>query len=242
MTREDVSDEMLMALADGELPEAQATALRARVERDPALTARFWVFTETRTLLGAAMDPGPVPDRLVQTILTASAGAELATTLVPFVARRRFVVPVLATALAASLALVVGLAGFELGRRAVPGLAPGGPLAAVLAVSQSPTGATVALADGGTARALGSFDTDAGFCRLIITQGPSRPAERIIACRNDGGWNVLLSVFSGNGTSFATASDYSGEMVDDMLDRLGAGMALTHDEESQRLETGDLSD
>lgn len=242
MTRDDVSDEMLMALADGELPEDQANALRARVERDPALAARYAVFAETRSLLGAAMHPGPVPDHLVQTILTAPADEEPSPVVVPFAARRSMVAPLLGTALAASLALLVGLAGFELGRRAVPGPAPGDTLAAVHAVSLTPTGVTVALADGGSARALGSFDTDAGLCRAIIAERPGGGGERIVACQSDGAWRVMLSVASATGTSFATASDHAVEVVDGMLDLLGAGAALTPEEESQRLGSGGAAD
>lgn len=242
MTRDDVSDEMLMALADGELPEEQANALHARVERDPALAARYAVFAGTRSLLGSALHPGPVPDHLVHAILTAPAGEEPSPVVVPFMARRRRVAPVLGAALAASLALVVGLAGFELGRRAVPGLAPGDPLAAVQAVSLTPTGVTVALADGGSARALGSFDTDAGLCRAIIAERSGGRGERIVACQSDGAWNVMLSVAAANGGRFATASDHAVELIDDMLDLLGAGAALTPEEESQRLRLGGAAD
>lgn len=235
MTRDDVSDEMLMALADQELPEAEATALRARIARDPVVAERFAVFARTRQVLGAAMDPGPVPERLVQAILTAPAGEAPEKTVVPFRARRKVASPVLATALAASLALAVGLAGFELGRQSVPGLVPSGGVAALHAVSDVPTGTTVALDDGSTARALGSFDTEAGFCRLIATEGADAHAERIIACRQDGEWTILLAVASGDGENFVTASDLAVEIVDDMLDRLGAGAALTLDEEVLRL-------
>lgn len=46
-----ISDETLMALADGELGEQEAAALRARIAGDPDLARRFAVFVETRALV-----------------------------------------------------------------------------------------------------------------------------------------------------------------------------------------------
>ncbi|MFE3838395.1 anti-sigma factor family protein [Pseudogemmobacter sonorensis] len=76
----DVSDEMLMALADGELDLATAQALRARLATDPGLTARFEIFRRSAEALRAAMDPGPVPERLLRSVLESggAGGAEAA--------------------------------------------------------------------------------------------------------------------------------------------------------------------
>lgn len=64
MSEENISDEQLVALADGELPAAEATALRGKIAVDPALAERFALFVETRALLepqdaaaGEADDP-----------------------------------------------------------------------------------------------------------------------------------------------------------------------------------------
>ena len=61
-------DAMLMALADGELPAAEARHLLTRVAADPELADRFALFVETRDLVREAMDPGPVPAHLVAAI------------------------------------------------------------------------------------------------------------------------------------------------------------------------------
>jgi len=47
MARE-ISDELLVALADGELPEAEAEALLADIENDPEAKARFDAFVKSR--------------------------------------------------------------------------------------------------------------------------------------------------------------------------------------------------
>ena len=71
MTGSTTSDETLMALADGELPEAETTAVRSRIAADPALAARFAAFVETRMLLQepAGAMAAATPRRLVDAIL-----------------------------------------------------------------------------------------------------------------------------------------------------------------------------
>jgi anti-sigma factor RsiW len=66
-----VTDELLMALADGELPEGEASLLRSRIASDPDLAERFAVFVETAALL-APDDPAAaaeVPDHLRASVL-----------------------------------------------------------------------------------------------------------------------------------------------------------------------------
>lgn len=107
----DESDEMLMALADGELDDITAERLWRRIETDSALAGRFALFADTRHGLQAAFPPEPVPDRLIATIM---AGAP-APVVVPF--RRRLAArPLAGWAMAASLVLAVGLGGFLAGR------------------------------------------------------------------------------------------------------------------------------
>ncbi|MDN3713648.1 zf-HC2 domain-containing protein [Paracoccus cavernae] len=47
-----ISDETLMAYADGELDQAEAAAVEAALAADPGLQARLRPFSETRRLLG----------------------------------------------------------------------------------------------------------------------------------------------------------------------------------------------
>lgn len=52
-----VSDEMLMALADGELTGPDASRLLARIKANPDLAIRYALFTDTADALRQAMDP-----------------------------------------------------------------------------------------------------------------------------------------------------------------------------------------
>ncbi|WP_209427524.1 hypothetical protein [Pararhodobacter sp. SW119] len=233
MTQSEVSDEMLMALADGELPETQAGELQARMRRDPALAARYAVFSETRQKLKDSLDPGPIPDRLLRAILDTPVEPQTATNVTPLPRRAGWTGRAGGLALAATLLLAVGIGGYELGRRA--GIGEVSEAAAVGAVAGVPTGGMVNLAGGGTARVLGSFDTDAGLCRLVAMAPVQGAGTRVVACRADENWQVLLSVASEDADAFVTASGTSVELVDDLLDRLGAGPALTPEAEAARL-------
>ncbi|RXF73737.1 hypothetical protein [Hansschlegelia zhihuaiae] len=156
-TTPDVSDERLMALADGEIDAADARALRARIAADPSLAERFALFVETRALLaaedGAAeeqTDPGLA--RLAAAIHAAdrALGAENDAT-----PKRRFGVVegggssapaqparprarfhVATPALAACLALAIGgVLGYGLGRQAI---GPGEEDRNVVAIANAP--------------------------------------------------------------------------------------------------------
>ncbi len=234
MTKQ-VNDEKLMALADGELPEAEARALQSRIRTDPVLAVRFEVFVRTRRALAEALDPGPVPDYLVKTIQDTPVGNPRAATVTPFRSRPIITGSRWGLALAASLFLTVGLGGFELGRRLAPMTAAPDSIAAVRTISEIPTGREITLATGGVARVLGSFDTAVGFCRLIALADGSETHERIVACRTNDSWRVMLSVAIDGADTYLPASDTAVGLVDDLLDSLGAGPALELDEELSRL-------
>src|SRR6056297_2705811 len=70
MTRSDeVSDEMLMALADDELNELDAQRLQSQVNSNPDLAARYADFVETHALIQDAFPAEPVPERLIAAVL-----------------------------------------------------------------------------------------------------------------------------------------------------------------------------
>ncbi|WP_411840186.1 anti-sigma factor family protein [Paracoccus sp. ME4] len=210
----DESDEMLMALADGELDPTTAERLWTRIAEDPALADRFARFADSRAALRAAYPAEPVPDHLIAAIMAAETPAA---TVVPF--RPRAVASPVRWAMAASVLLAVGLGGFLIGR----GLpqAPGGGLAiAAAALSAVPTGGEALLPDGTPARALASFETDLGLCRLIETT-----AERGLTCRDADGWSVALAV-PGAQDDYRPASELGTGLIDAALDQIGAGAAL----------------
>ncbi|CAM3194981.1 anti-sigma factor [Paracoccus nototheniae] len=223
ITPDEDLDAMLMALADGELDDPTAARLRARIAADPALAARFAVFTDTRDSLRAAFPPQSAPDPLIATIM---AGAQPATVL-PF-RRRPALRPVAGWALAASVVLAVGLGGYLAGRATPPGLAP--LQQAAVALAATPTGGEAPLPGGTTARALASFDTDLGLCRLIEAGG-----TRGLMCRDGSGWAQALAVPGAGDDAYQPASDLGTGLIDAALDQIGAGPALEPEEEAALL-------
>ena len=221
----DIDDETLMALADGELPPDRARWLEAQVAANPALAARLALFTDTRQIVQAAMDPGPVPDRLIAAIERGPM-AEV----VPLRPRSR--PGWQSMALAASVAaLAVG--AFVLGRIGAPD--PQAPAqVAALALADQLTGQTATLPGGTGARVLASYDTSAGLCRLIQLTPPAGLAQRAVVCRSGAGWDVALSV-AVEGGGFLPASDAATEIIDGFLDTLSAAEPLTPDQESAAL-------
>ena len=231
-----VSDEMLMALADGELTGPDASKLMARIRANPDLAARYGTFTATAQALREAMDPGPVPDHLISAVLTAPTGAPSDTAQVLPMRPRppagsRMIWPM---ALAASLVLAAGIGGYLTGSASGP--LPTGPDTAARALAQMATGNSVALPDGGSARVLGTVQTDLGLCRLIALEQATGRAERAVVCKGVGdGWQTALSVTEGGEGMFLPASDMAVGMIDDFLDRIGAGPLLEPEDEARAL-------
>ena len=228
MTHQDeMSDAMLMALADGELNDLDAARLRKRLATDPDLADRYLAFAQTRSWMQDAFPPEPVPDRLIATVLKAPDTAVPTAEVVPL-RRRLNSVPGWGMALAASL--VLGIGSFWVGRTTVP---QPGKFDPVLAMAQLPTGAETRLSDGSTARVLATYATDIGLCRMF-----AQDSWRHIACRDDqsGVWDVALSVHAGEVGSFLPSSAVAVELIDRLLDEIQAGPAMSADEERRALE------
>lgn len=227
---EKVSDEMLMALADGELAQADAAALRARIAADPALAARFAVFTETADALRKAFVQPDMPERLTSAIHAGDHHAPSGgSVIVPFQSRF-FGSPM---ALAASLVVGLGL-GWILNGGKETGTAIGLPQAAAALVDVA-TGETQMLAGLGEARVLGSYETMRGLCRLIAVQQDTGHTTRFLACRDQASWDTALVIADSAENGFAPASEAGTEMVDIFLESIGSGPALTPEEEAEKL-------
>jgi hypothetical protein len=225
MTRpSEVSDDMLMALADGELTGRDAQALHQRIHADPDLALRYAGFVETRAVLQEAFPPEPVPARLVRAVLQHGAAP---TPVVPF-RKRAPGLPGWGMALAASL--VLAMAGFWTGRETAPQPAMVADLGAVTA--DLPTGGEFRLPDGTTARVLASYDTDLGLCRMI-----AHDAQRHVTCRDSatGTWAMALSVQDSQSGGFLPAADIGVALIDRLLDDIGAGPALSDEAERRAL-------
>ncbi|MDD9726825.1 hypothetical protein PVV74_15295 [Roseovarius sp. SK2] len=229
----EVSDEMLMALADGELDGATAEDLSQRIEQDPDLAARYALFAETATSLRAAFAQGAVPEHLVETVReTPTDDGQTqdrpVSAVVPLRHRRAWPL-----ALAASLVIGVGVGWTLQERFAQSGAAPLEDVAAAL--SDVPTGQTRDVGGVGPARALGSYETQQGLCRLISVQPAGTMPRRFLACRNASEWAVVVSVADGSRDGFSPANDAATEMLDLYLDTIGAGPALDASSEAKAL-------
>ncbi len=229
--QEEVSDEMLMALADGELEDADAMALRDRIAWDGSLAARYAVFVDTREALHAAFVQGPVPGRLVAAVHAASADKDDTAKRVVEIRPRRLVDAVWPLALAASLVIGVGIGW---GLRDAPSAAPGLQLVAE-ALSGVPTGEASHIEGVGMARVLGTFETERGLCRLIAAEAGQASQTQFVACHTLDGWQVAMSISEGSSEAYHAASGVGTEMIDLFLDSLGAGAALEPDAEAEAL-------
>ena len=207
----ETSDDMLMALADGELNDADARQLQRVIAADPVLAARYADFVATRQMVRDAYPPEPVPDRLVAAVMGQGNVVPLRR---PMARQAGW-----GLALAASLVLVLG--GFWAGRSTGP--QTGGQIDLAQVTADLLTGEERTLPDGSTARILGSYATAQGLCRLIAQE-----AQRHVLCRDAqaGDWAVALSVTTGDAGQFLPASDTGTGLIDRLLDDLGAGPAL----------------
>ena len=78
MTRQEVTDEMLMAFADGELDDTEMARIAGAIDADPTLAARVDAFLQSRALSKAALGPllaEPVPKALEDAVRRMAEGA-----------------------------------------------------------------------------------------------------------------------------------------------------------------------
>ena len=252
MTGTTISDETLMALADGELPEAEATAVRSRIAADPALAARFAAFVETRMLLQepAGAITAATPRRLVDTILQhesepragrASAGAAIRSA--PGVRPALWRLP-MAAAIAFTLGGLVG--SFVASRNVSRDFAAAADILSLQAVrtavaealDRTPSGTEVAWSDptsGLSGRVLVVATqrlNDATACREydISYRGPSNGSVVAASCRRDDTWRTEIAVFRADGDKVFTPAS-GASVVEQYLTDLGSSGALSADDE-----------
>lgn len=217
-----VSDEMLMSYADGELDESDAKVLEARIASDPKLQARYAVFAETAEVLRAALSPGPVPDRLVRVVQSELAHDESGV---------RLFKPALIWPLSLAAALVVGVSLGWIWQNGNEFDSPVALREVAQAMAATATGQNSDLPLGGQSRVIGTFETAQGICRLLSHVSVNQVETRFVACLGDGEWQVALSVSLGSAKTITPASSEATELIDDFLDSIGSGPALTLPEE-----------
>lgn len=259
MTGSTISDETLMALADGELAPAEAMAVRGSIAEDPDLAARFAAFVETRMLLQKPMDATreATPRRLVDGILqhtseqrgagASDRGVVGASRPAGNVLWRSPIAAVIAFALG-------GLVGSFLATRDVSRdfaaatdilSVPAVRSAVAEALDRMPSGREVAWSDPSSAlsgRVL-VVNTqrlnDGRVCREydISYRGPSSGSVVAASCRRDNAWRTEIAVFRADADKvFVPASGVS--VVEQYLTDAGSAGPLSADDEKAAIAQG----
>lgn len=240
MTR-DWTDEDVAAFVDGALDGEEADRMAHIIDTDPEAQACAARIREQNRLLRDAFD-APMREA-VPPALRAIVKHDGRVT--PLTARRRRLTAWAPMAMAASVALAVGLgAGFSIGPQGAgpgaPRIGPAGPALAA-ALETAPSG----LAQGGV-RPVASFPVaGGGVCREFETAASGdAPAAFGLACREPGGWRVLAAVSATagetapSGDGFAPASGAAVDAIGPLLDAIGAGAALDTAAEREAINGG----
>jgi hypothetical protein len=188
-----ISDELLMAFADGVLDDGEKSRVAAALERDPALAARVTRLRETRAGLRAAfagqLDIPPPPRML--TLFDSSAedvgGADVLT-LPRRQNRRPNISPTWAAAAAAGL-VIAFLVGHASGPAPLIRMTAGGVLAE--GALKRALNDQAAGGDGAMRVALSFPQSGGGFCR-VFNAGP----DTGLACGVRDGWRIVAMTSS----------------------------------------------
>ncbi|MCU0902542.1 MAG: zf-HC2 domain-containing protein [Tabrizicola sp.] len=235
-----ITDELLMAYADGELDAAEMAEVERAMAEDESLAERVAIFADTRRAVKDAYPaPAPVSADLAARVraMTEAAEARPATAAVIDLAARRKPAPVWSLAMAASLALAVGLAGgWYVGTGASGG--EGLRLTALSDPAISGALATVAagerleLADGNAFAAIATFRTaDGEVCREFEYDQAAGSTYVAVACDQSGTWDLRFAVASApDDGGYAPAS--SLDTLDAYLEATGAGQPMTREDEA----------
>ncbi|MEM1199900.1 MAG: anti-sigma factor [Pseudomonadota bacterium] len=249
MTEHTFSDETLMAFADGELSADESEAVERAMEADEALALRVEAFMETRLKSQDALKPlldEPVPEALRQKVEGLVAGtAEQAENVVPFPQNRPSApvsTPRWAVPLAASVALVAGVAGGYWLGLTEPGGTSGlqaanlGSPGVVQALHEVASGKQKDLGNNERFRAIASYkDTNGDLCREFELDHPDKSTVVAVACNIQKTWKVQFTVVAAQNTEgYAPAS--SLEALNAYLTAVGASDPLSQAAERGALE------
>ena len=237
----------LAAFVDGELSPEDAALVMMHLDAHPQDQAFVDGLERSNKLLAQAFDAPlyePVPERILTAIREFE--ADETSNVIPIrFGRAPMRVQIASGLLAASLALVVGIASWDGGRPAQLGVgevASASMLSGVL--DTVPTGGIAELTDiEAEATVLSSFfDGQSRPCREfeLASEGG---IERGIACRDEAGWTVAGRITLPEEETllddgFVPAEGAGAGELDAVLDEIGAGMILTHEEEEALIAAG----
>lgn len=246
MNEHTFSNEVLMAYADGELDDATADALLAALPDDPALMARLSVFLDTRTALSPQAPPEPVPEKLmaqVRATLDAARQTE-DDTVVPFARplSSQTIPRWQPMALAASLALAVGLGAGLWSAKLLPGTQNMLEQVSLMAVpgldsalSNTMSGETRDL-ETGTLTIITSFQTaDGALCREFEFDARAGDQFISVACHAENHWGTQLAILTGSQAETGYTPASSLDTLDAYLTSIGAGAPLSAEQEAAAL-------
>lgn len=236
-----LTDEVLSAFLDGELPEADMQTIRSRLVTDPALGERLADLAAVdRTLADhyGAIDQRPMPAAVSDLLQPATAQPATVVAFPHWRRVRRGLQRRVGTAVAAALALGFGLAQlWQVGP--MDDQADWQLVAEALETTLS--GQTHTLATGAELTPQLTFTNQAGaFCRQFHLQGPDQASENI-ACRSDDptAWEQTATVAVPRvepENRYQTAS--GGSVLDSALDRMMSGDLISPARERQIMANG----
>jgi surface antigen len=254
------SDETLMAYADGELREPEASVVRDIALRDPAIGRRIAMFKASRQVLAAAFDrvvDQPVPQRLVDAVqalgrehgaVRVKARTPRRWTTVDFAWLHGWQQYAVAASVAGLVGVVVGWWGATGGWRqdnsgSLTTQVASLPADLTDALDRLPSGVRASTRlDGGAADVLplASYQNGDSLCREFEISRPSAEvpqAVRGVVCRDDGRW--LLKAVADLKSAKARSDEYRpASGGDDLAPVLGLGRSLSQEEERRLLADG----
>ncbi len=246
-----LSDETLLAYADGVLESEEAREVERQLSGDPEAQARLEAIREGGRLAQAAYpEPteDPSEDPLAKLLLGEPEPAETDPNVVAFPKREtpRRGLSTWALPLAASLALAVGIAGGLSWDRltgtggASSDLLAAGPVAGESllhrALETSASYETLEEADGSVTPLLTFRDSRGQFCREYQAMQAGEAAAGL-ACKAKGGWlaTAVVAFPDANGPDYVTASGPAADLLSALLQQEMQGEPLTPDEEKQAI-------
>lgn len=256
MSDASLTDEQLMAYADGRLPADQVRQVEEAMARDPRISARVQMFQTTGRQLAAlaAAQDASVPDAMIARVRELAAAQATAPVDLALHRQERETAaqaqaaprarPFWQIPLAASIALAIGLgAGL--------GLAPRGPsgstahLAALdsaelhQALRETPSGQRQPMPNGAEVAIIASFTDGQGIlCREFEYDRPGQPSIVSVACHpGEAGapWQTQFAVLAAPSGDSDYAPASSLETLDAYLGAIQAGQPLSEDEEAAAL-------
>lgn len=233
-----ITDEMIMALADGALAEGEADRVRAAIAADPRLQESFEMYQKSREVLAAGFDgllDQPVPEAMSRLVLGQDRAEANVFSLGAHRQKKtggawdRFLPQAAAAAVVIACA---GFAGFQAGQSGragdsgatvfMAGTLPEGSDVSVL-LDKLPSG-EIATLDGAAFEVVSTVRTISGeLCREFEMRSGSA-STLALACQVDEDWQIQVAALSQGGTSsegYVPASDGPAELIGSVLDGKG---------------------